>query len=70
MKELTALAAAEMAPIDETSDAKNGELNPDVAKRLAEQLRQYIKDGMTDECSICLSDFEHPVSSKTTRESA
>ena len=30
-------------------------------KRLAEQLRDMIKNGMSDECSICLSEFNHPV---------
>ena len=31
-------------------------------KKLAEALRKMIKDGMSDECSICLSEFDHPVS--------
>ena len=31
------------------------------AKKLAEQLRDLIKGGMSDECSICLSDMDHPV---------
>ena len=30
-------------------------------KRLMEQLRDMIKDGMSDECSICLSEMDHPV---------
>jgi hypothetical protein len=58
MDELLSMVAAEQEP---TEDAGSGELPPDVEKRLAEQLRQMIKDGMTDECSICLSDFDHPV---------
>jgi len=33
----------------------------DVASRLAEQLRDMIRDGMTDECSICLSDLTKAV---------
>jgi SWI/SNF-related matrix-associated actin-dependent regulator of chromatin subfamily A3 len=30
-------------------------------KRLAEQLRDMIKEGTSDECSICLSEFNSPV---------
>ena len=30
-------------------------------KALAEQLREMIKEGFTDECSICLSEFTQPV---------
>ena len=60
MNEVMALAAAQTAGPDD--EAKDGEINPDVEKRLAEQLRQMIKDGMTDDCAICLSDFDHPVS--------
>ena len=60
MNELTALAAEETKAVED--NAKNGEVDPDVEKKLAEQLRQMIKDGITDDCAICLSDFDHPVS--------
>ena len=31
------------------------------AKALAEKLRDMIREGISDECSICLSEFDHPV---------
>ena len=31
------------------------------AKRLAESLRDLIKEGATDDCSICVGDLTHPV---------
>ena len=58
MKELTAFAAADIGP--DAGDV-NGGPDQDVVKRLAEQLRQMIKEGMSDECAICLSEFDHPV---------
>lgn len=33
-------------------------------QKLAEQLRDMIKEGFSDECSICLSEFNHPVITK------
>ena len=62
MNEVMALAAEQTA--NPAEEVKDGEINPEVEKRLAEQLRQMIKDGMTDDCAICLSDFDHPVSLK------
>ena len=35
--------------------------NDDRTKQLAEQLRDMIKEGLSDECSICLSEFTQPV---------
>ncbi len=31
------------------------------AREMAEKLRQMIKDGITDDCSVCLSDINMPV---------
>ena len=45
---------------DKDKDASNN-VNGDVAQRLAAQLRQMIKDGITDDCSICLGDLKTPV---------
>ena len=42
----------------------NGENTPENenrAKALADQLRELIKEGLSDECSICLMDFQQPV---------
>ena len=33
----------------------------DNGKRLANQLRDMIKNGVTDDCSICLDDLKSPV---------
>ncbi len=33
----------------------------DEARHLAEHLRQLIRDGLSDECSICLCEFTQPV---------
>ena len=35
------------------------------AKRLAESLRDMIKEGATDDCSICMGDLNQPVSPET-----
>jgi len=49
------------------AEANHGGVNPDdpnsaeSAKRLADQLRQMISDGVTDDCSICLEDLKSPV---------
>jgi len=54
----------EMARLQEEAEkAAAAALRPpdEVAKRLAEQLRQMIREGTTDECSICLSDLTMPV---------
>ena len=40
--------------------ADNSE-NGDRSNQLAEQLRDMIKEGLSDECSICLSEFTQPV---------
>ena len=53
MEELAALASAEEAEMSD-EDAER-------AKQMAERLRDMIKDGISDECSVCLSDFDHPV---------
>ena len=42
-------------------ESEDGPENADRAKALAEQLREMIRDGISDECSICLSEFRHPV---------
>lgn len=58
---------AQMAKDDIGEEPKDNEAGAgddgasDETKRLADQLRQMIKDGMTDECSICLSEFNQPV---------
>ena len=53
MEELAQLAASE--------EIEEGEGDPERAKEMAERLRDMIKDGISDECSICLSEFDHPV---------
>ncbi len=42
-------------------DAEENMEDAERAKALAERLRDMIRDGISDECSICLSDFNHPV---------
>ena len=48
-------------------EGHHGGVNPDDpnaadhAKRLADQLRQMISDGVTDDCSICLDALKAPV---------
>ena len=39
----------------------NGGLPEEQAKRMREMLRDLIISGMSDECSICLGEFRHPV---------
>ncbi len=45
-------------------EATNNEHTPESEDRnaqLAKQLRDMIKEGLSDECSICLSEFTQPV---------
>ena len=49
---------AELAAIEENEE---GQEDPERAKEMAERLRDMIKAGISDECSICLSEFTHPV---------
>ena len=47
-----------------TNNGENGEHMPESVDRnaqLAEQLRDMIKEGLSDECSICLSEMTQPV---------
>lgn len=55
-RDMEASAAAAAA-----ADKETGTLSEEQAIALAQQLRQMIKDGMSDECSICLSEFNQPV---------
>jgi len=48
---------AELAEGDEEENLEDTER----AKILAEKLRDMIREGISDECSICLADFNHPV---------
>lgn len=60
--DLVQLAAREAAKAvkdaKETDEVKDEE---EIERRLAIQLRDMIRAGMSDECSICLSEFDHPV---------
>lgn len=56
MDELLQIVAEEA-----TRDQEDSEEDLERAKELAEQLRNMIRDGMSDECAICLSEFDHPV---------
>ena len=51
--------AAEVTAAD--APPEEGAETDENMKKLAEQLRDMIKSGMSDECSICLSEFNHPV---------
>ena len=42
-------------------DQEESEEDQERAKALAERLRDMIREGISDECSICLADFDHPV---------
>ena len=64
MNELMEHARREMAAANAAKALLNGPNTPadeDRAKILAEQLRDMIKEGLSDECSICLSEFAQPV---------
>ncbi|XP_059078743.1 helicase-like transcription factor isoform X2 [Tigriopus californicus] len=56
LNELDELAKKDLSP----PEAMNPE-QAEHAKRLAEQLRDMIRNGISDECAICLGDFDHPV---------
>ena len=43
------------------ADAEENEEDEERSRALAERLREMIRDGISDECSICLGDFDHPV---------
>jgi len=47
----------ELAEGDEEENLEDAER----AKVLAEKLRDMIREGISDECSICLTEFNHPV---------
>ena len=38
-----------------------GETNTEEEKRMMKQLRDMIRSGVTDDCSICLDDLKSPV---------
>ena len=64
MQELAEHVRKEMETACNARELLNGENTPeteDKNKRLAEQLRDMIKEGLSDECSICLSEFTQPV---------
>ncbi len=70
MNEIVELAAQEQerALLMQQAAANANGVQPeavdDMNRRLAEQLRDMIKAGMTDDCSICLSDVTSPVITK------
>jgi len=55
------LRTAQRHVTDQDEAPKEGEGDDDRRKALAEQLRELIKSGASDECSICLSEFRSPV---------
>ena len=64
MDELEEQVRQEMEAANRAKIALNGENTAEGEERnkaLAEQLREMIKEGFTDECSICLSEFTQPV---------
>ena len=64
MDELEEQVRQEMEAANRAKIALNGENTAEGEeknKALAEQLREMIKEGFTDECSICLSEFTQPV---------
>ena len=60
MEELEEQVRIEMEAANR-SKASNTPEGEERNKVLAEQLRQMIKEGFSDECSICLSEFTLPV---------
>ena len=64
MQELEEQVRQEMEANNAAKTMLNEENNPGTDNRnqqLAEQLREMIKEGLSDECSICLSEFTQPV---------
>ena len=64
MQELEEQVRREMEATNNAKSILNGEITPETQDRntqLAEQLRDMIKEGLSDECSICLSEFTQPV---------
>ncbi len=62
MKELAVIAAKMSAERERAKAVEGAEAaSEEEARRLAEQLRKMIKEGLTDDCSICLSDIIAPV---------
>ena len=64
MEELEEQVRQEMEAANRAKAALNGASTAEGDERnkyLAEQLREMIKEGFTDECSICLSEFTQPV---------
>ena len=60
MEELEEQVRLEMEAANRSKAANTAE-GEERNKVLAEQLRQMIKEGFSDECSICLSEFTQPV---------
>ena len=58
MNEIRSMIAEEI-----TKDAppEDDAATQEIIEKLAKQLRDMIKEGMSDECSICLSEFDKPV---------
>ena len=64
MEELVEHVRQQMEATNNANALLNGEKTPETEDRdklLAEQLRDMIKEGLSDECSICLSEFTQPV---------
>ena len=51
----------EMLGAEEREEEKGGDELDDQSKRLMKQLRDMIRDGVTEDCSICLDDLKSPV---------
>lgn len=61
LEELAAQATAEREQAEAMGVEGAVAIEEGEAKKLAEQLKKMIKDGITDDCSICLGDLNHPV---------
>ena len=64
MQELEEQVRKEMEAEENSAGQMTGNDNSETQNRniqLAEQLRDMIKEGLSDECSICLSEMTQPV---------
>ena len=63
MQELADHVRQQMEKENNAKASQNGGNPPDEEKNklLAEHLRDMIKEGLSDECSICLGEFTQPV---------
>jgi len=64
MQELEEQVRKEMEAEENSAGQMTGNDNSEAQKRniqLAEQLRDLIQEGLSDECSICLSEMTQPV---------